>query len=384
MGEIKGYRLKVGALADLSRIVDAFRRDAMKILARDLARLVARQAVFDLDLVRLGLSTPHSDLLARANSRVAAMLSGRDYVLNGRDFNCKIQFYMVESVVLVKFLSGNADYLRAWENRKDVVRWNWTDGTRPAGISEKDWATRRRTWDAALKKPTLGAGLKFVLVDEELPALGWNAVHRYAPDYDLRMSHALEKLQACLAGDGTKQEPERVRLRVRRAIPEKLTKDLFLDPTEFRGEVETTAVKIAVKKPSAAPAAARKIMIDHADVILAGDGRTFVAVPYVALAADARVFIQLSGTHVNFIQGGIQYGTVTNVPRAATDHLKMCDTVTLVETEISGGRRLLRARHVAIVKDISMFEAGMRPLVGVSRMQGGRLNQEAMEWNKAQ
>jgi hypothetical protein len=124
-------------------------------------------------------------------------------------------------------------------------------------------------------------------------------------------------------------------------------------------------------------------MIDHADVVLGNDGRTFVAVPHVGMAADTRVFIQLSGNSVNISQGGILFGNVTNVPRAAIDHLRMCDTVTLVEIEQSAGRRLLRAKHIAIVKDITMFDNAMRPLVGIVRT-GRRGSQEAKEWNSAQ
>jgi hypothetical protein len=123
-------------------------------------------------------------------------------------------------------------------------------------------------------------------------------------------------------------------------------------------------------------------MIDHADVVVSGDGRTFVAVPNVGLDPEARVFVQVSEKDVSISQGGVQFGTVTNVPRAAVDHLRMCDTVTLVEVEHADGRRLLRARHVAIVKDISMFETAMRPLVGFVRNKTpGRGSEEIREWN---
>jgi hypothetical protein len=133
-----------------------------------------------------------------------------------------------------------------------------------------------------------------------------------------------------------------------------------------------------------APTKPKQAMIDHADVVLGNDGRTFVAVPHVGMAAETRVFIQLSGNNVSIAQAGILYGSVTNVPRAAIDHLRMCDTVTLVEIEQSNGRRLLRAKHVAIVKDATMFGNSMRPLVGAVRTHTRRGSEETKEWNSAQ
>jgi len=388
MDEVKGYRLKVGAISDLSRLMESYRREIMKILARDYARLVARKAVTDLDFARLGVAKSHPDMIGRASSETARMLNDRDYVLNGRDLNCKIQLYLVENAVLARFLSGNAEYLRIWENRKDVIRWSWSASGRPSGVTEREWLARERFWGLATRKPTLGAGVKFVLVDEALPILGWSGIHRYTPDYDARVALCLERLaQAHGQTPATmkKADLEKLRQRIKATIIEKPAKENFIDPTSMGGRPPARpVVKIAVTKPAETrPATSRAAMIDHADVVLGNDGRTFVAVPHVGMADDTRVFLQLSGSSVTISQAGILFGTVTSVPRAAIDHLRMCDTVTLVEIEQTGGRRLLRAKHVAIVKDITMFENAIRPLVGITRASSRRGSEETKEWNSA-
>jgi hypothetical protein len=386
MDGIVGYRLKVGAIADLARLMESYRREIMKILARDYARLVARRAVTDLDLSRLGIAKPHPDVISKASLETAKMLHERDYVLNGRDLNCKIQFHLVENAVLARFLSGRPEYQRIWDNRKDVIRWNWNPDNKPGNISEREWQSRAKLWEAATRKPTLGAGLKFILIDEELPTLGWSGIHRYLPEYEARVTLCVDRLAQSMGMSVSamrKPEVEKLRQRVKASILEKLTKENFLDPTATGSPNQRPKVSVAVSKPkieaSSAPKAA---MIDHADVILGNDGRTFVAVPHVGMAADTRVFIQLSNNNISISQGGILFGNVTSVPRAAIDHLRMCDTVTLVEIEQTNGRRLLRAKHVAIVKDITMFDT-MRPLVGLVRT-GRRNSEETKEWNNAQ
>lgn len=391
MDAMKGYRLKTATIADLSGLIDGYRRDAMKVLARDYARLVARKAVGELDLSLAGGGRRRQDLIGWASSEVAAHLAQKDFVVNGRDLNCRIQFDVVREAVLARFLSGNSEYLRLWENRKDVVKWHWERGERPTGISEKNWDSRRRFWIEATKKPSIGAGFKFILIDEALPSLGWNGIHRYVPDFESRVAACVDRLAAAQGGAASlkKTELEKIRQRVREAIPEKPSKDHFANRTAPPSAVRhQSLVKIDAVKP-AVPSAhvqtpAQRSMVDHADVVVSGDGRTFVAVPYVALAPDARVFIQVSEKDVSISQGGVQYGTVTNVPRDAVSHLRMCDTVTLVEVEHADGRRLLRARHVAIVKDISMFETAMRPLVGfVRNKKPGRGSEEIKEWNSS-
>lgn len=389
MEDTTGYRLKVGGISDLSRLMDSYRREIMKILARDYARLVARKAVSNLDLARLGISKAHPDMIRQASDETSRLLDERGYILNGRDLNCKIQLYLVENAILARFISGNVEYRRLWENRKDVIRWAWSPDARPAGVTEREWAAREKLWAAATRKPTLGAGVKFVLIDEALPQLAWSGIHRYTPDFEARISHCVEKVAQSM-GQSTsslkKAELENIRARVKATIIEKPTKESFMDATASgTRSASRAAVKISVTKtPEPIQNAPKAAMIDHADVVLGNDGRTFVAVAHVGLAEDTRIFLQLSGSSITISQAGILFGTVTGVPRAAVDHLRMCDTVTLVEIEQTNGRRLLRAKHVAIVKDITMFENAMRPLVGIVRSSARRGTQETKEWNSAQ
>lgn len=394
MDAIRGYRLKTATISELSALIDGFRREAMKVLARDYARLVARKAVTELDMALAGAGRRRQDLIGWASGEIAAQLAQKEFVVGGRDLNCRIQFDIVREAVLARFLSGNAEYLRIWEGRKDVVRWHWEPGQRPQGVSEANWETRRRLWTEATRKPSIGAGLKFILIDEPLPALGWNGIRRHVPDYESRVAACVDRIAQGKGGAGgmKKGDLDKLRQQVRASIPERPAKDHFSDrgapavQARAQAAVKVAAVKPVVAanvpSPSMPSPPARRSIIDHADVVVSGDGRTFVAVPYVGLAQEARVFVQVSERHVSISQGGVQFGTVTNVPRAAVDHLRMCDTVTLVEVEQENGRRLLRARHVAIVKDISMFETAMRPLVGFVRSKApGRGSEEIMEWN---
>jgi hypothetical protein len=389
MDAVRGYRLKTATITELSGLIDGYRREAMKILARDYARLVARRAVAELDLSLAGGGHRRQDMIGWASSEVAAQLAKKDFVLNGRDLNCRIQFDVVREAVLARFLSGNAEYLRLWEGRKDVVKWHWERGLRPQGVTEKNWESRRRFWIEATKKPSIGAGFKFILIDEQLPSLGWNGIHRYVPDYESRVATCVDRMAQAQGGASAlkKAELEKIRQKVRATIPERPAKEHFSDRTApVAAPRQHAAVKVEAVKPHVASLTergpAKRSMIDHADVVVSGDGRTFVAVPNVGLDPEARVFVQVSEKDVSISQGGVQFGTVTNVPRAAVDHLRMCDTVTLVEVEHADGRRLLRARHVAIVKDISMFETAMRPLVGFVRNKTpGRGSEEIREWN---
>lgn len=392
MDEIRGYRLKTATIAELSGLIDGFRRDAMKVLARDYARLVARKAVAELDLSLAGGGRRRLDMIGWASGEVGAHLSQKDFMAGGRDLNCRIQFDVVREAVLARFLSGNAEYLRLWENRKDVVKWHWERGQRPQGVTEKNWDARRRFWIEATKKPSIGAGFKFILIDEPLPVLGWNGIHRYVPDFESRVSACVDRLAQSQGGAAAmrKSELQKLREKVRASIPERPGKEHFSDrAAPAAPAARPAAVRVDVAKPAPVQAqvsgsGSKRSMIDHADVVVSGDGRTFVAVPYVGLAPEARVFIQVSSKDVSISQGGVQFGTVTNVPRAAVDHLRMCDSVTLVEVEQANGRRLLRAKHPAIVNDIGMFETAMRPLVGfVRKKSSGHASEEIREWNSS-
>lgn len=140
----------------------------------------------------------------------------------------------------------------------------------------------------------------------------------------------------------------------------------------------------ARRERSAAPAAeqdGRASSIDHADVVVSSDGRTFVAAPYVGLDVRNRVFLQVGDSHVAVSQGGVQFGYVTGVQKSAIDHLRHCRTVTLVEVERRDGRRLLRARHVAIVSDISLGESVNVALGGFRRPKATAGDREIREWD---
>jgi hypothetical protein len=149
------------------------------------------------------------------------------------------------------------------------------------------------------------------------------------------------------------------------------------EPTPEKNIQETKKEKIDVVKTRKVDA-----YIDHADVILASDGRTFIAVPSVGLAVDTRIFVQVTSKDVSFNQSGVNFGTVSGIPQAARDHLKACREAILVEVEKDQAGRLLRAKFIAIVTDITFSEHSNHSLIGFKRPSRTTQAKEIEEWDK--
>lgn len=165
---VDGYRLRVRDIRDLSQVMEGFRADALRILARSYGRLVAHEAVRLADLHAIGIPDPSSTTagpLADANE--AMRKAYLEAAGNGEfDLNCEVVIYFVGDAVLARFLSGNASYRKAWEARREVVRWGWSRSVeRPKGLSEHNWKIREICWRNALAKSGLGSGLRFILLE---------------------------------------------------------------------------------------------------------------------------------------------------------------------------------------------------------------------------
>ncbi len=86
-------------------------------------------------------------------------------------------------------------------------------------------------------------------------------------------------------------------------------------------------------------------------MIESGDGRIFVAVMDAGLASDERVHIQVVERHIAFVQNGVHYGGIPDCPLAAVDLLRDNREAVVVELRRGAGRREIKARHVALVRD---------------------------------
>lgn len=373
----RGYRLRVSGLGELTKLLGAYRTHALRIMAGSYADQIARTAVSALDASCVGLAQNKGDLLAKARESVAA---AHDKVTDGvyaRGLNCHIEFHFVGTAILAVMTHGAERYRKPWEARREVVKWGWSEGSpKPSHIGDEAWRDRARFWTEAAKTSAAGFGVfRFALLEEKLPALGWAAVARCVPPMDWRVEQCVRKLAAAGGMDPASlsdRDRKRFEERARSAVKPQV------DEASFSKTVVSVSGPVAAKPKGTAPAPAavetprearkppkREQMassVDHADIVVAGDGRAFMAVPYVGFRAEDRVFVQVGSRDITFMQNGIQYGTVANIPAASRDYLRGLTSITVVEIIEAEGKRLLRAKHTAMVSDISLGEGLRRPL----------------------
>ncbi len=390
MNTKRGYKLKLESLKDLSSFLEDFRGAATKVLARKWTTDVAARAAETCDFAALGLTAPTGDVIRAACNELNLKLASADVSRHG--YNCGIDFYFVEAAILAIFNHGDKDYQEVWRRKRVVEHWGWArDVDRPGTISEKQWQLRERVWTALGKRPRFGLTLNFQLLSTPLPVVTPKQVLPLLPGYGNRVENAVAAL---LAQEGKKvksvSEHELTKLRdhVTRRIVKELTPDHLLGNVPVSPPPQASAQKlkspITELRPGPKGSSTKADSIDHADIILSNDGRTFIAVPNVGLADNSRVFVHVGTKDVVFIQDGINYGTVTEVPEAAKEHLKFCKEAVLVEVEKSGDGRLLRARYVAIVTDISFTEHQRQSMiVGFKRpTRSSAASREFEEWEK--
>lgn len=354
MKSADGYRLNIRRIQDFARVTEGFKADALRILARRYGKEVAARAVLLHDLHAVGVGDNHASSVIRVacediRKRYPAGPNGLPHA----ELNCLINYIFFESAVLAVYRHGAGVYRKSFESRREVIRWAWSAGVeKPSSLSVKNWKERERVWTEVLKQPALAPGLSFRLVDTTLPTIGWGAIRRYIPSNEDRVVSLLK------TADGGQKE---LRAALAPVLARGMTKEVLLGiprKPSVKPKVEKTRKVTARPKKSASngngnPDEFEKAdQIDHADVIKASDGRIFLAVPYVGLDKEARVFIKVSDGVMSIDQNSISYGYVSKIPRPALDILAGTKTVTVVEVGKSGGKKLLRAKHVAIVRNI--------------------------------
>jgi hypothetical protein len=373
-----GYRLNIRRIQDFTRVTQGFRTDAVRLLARRYGREVAAQSVLMYDLSRIGVGEDYGSEVIR---KACEVVKGRHPAGRGgvphADLNCIVNYFLLENAVLAVFRHGAGAYRKAFEARREVARWAWSaDGKRPQGISEKSWRERELAWKEALKQPGLAPGLSFRLIETTLPPIGWANIRRYIPSAEERVKAVLS------AGNGSESE---LRAAMANVVARNLTKEILLGtepvaPSTTKRQSPTKPVlkKTAAvkKKPLAEPEKAAQI--DHADVIKSSDGRICLAVPSVGLSEEDRVYIKITDGVLSVDQNAVSFGTVSRIPRVALDLVSGAKTVTIVEVARSGGRRLLRAKHVAMVRDMRIAGQAIEVL-GAYKTKGIE-TREIEEW----
>lgn len=391
MNTKRGYKLKLEGLKELSSFLTEFRKAATKVLADKWTVDVAARAAEACDFAGLGLTEPTGDVVRAVCNELNLKLASADVARHA--YNCSIDFYFVESAVLAIFNHGDKDYQEAWRRKRVVQHWGWAaDVARPGTISEDHWRLRERIWTALAKESRYGQTLTFQLLSTPLPLVNPKRVLAALPSHAQRVENAVAAL---LAQEGKKiktvsdHEITKLTAHVNRRIAPVLTAEHLSGAVSIapppRASAQRLKSPITALKSDNRQKASTSASIDHADIILSSDGRTFIAVPCVGLADKSRVFIHVGTKDVVFIQDGINYGSVTEVPEAAREHLKFCKEAVLVEVEKSADGRLLRARYVAIVTDISFTENQRKSMMfGFKRPpRSSAASKELEEWEKS-
>jgi hypothetical protein len=395
MKTIRGFRLKLATLADLSGFMDDFRADATRVLAAKWTADVSREAAFTADLASLGIKPRSRDYIKDACRKLNDDLASADF--RHHSYNCRIDFMFMSGAVLAIFDHGDAAYQTAWKRKRVVEFWGWSEEMkRPENISEQNWEMRGKVWRTLGKRSKFGRAITLSILEPPLPYLSWKTVSAHIPTIDMRIENCVSALLAedrKTRTDTSADEISRLREYASRTLAKEVSKEMMVGqlavqpamPSGREVKSPITARKTD-KKETEEPGepAAKATHIDHADVILAHDGRTFIAVPSVGLAVDARIFVQVGSREISFKQSGVNYGTVAGVPPAARDHLKSCREAVLVEVEKDAQGRLLRAKFIAIVSDISFSEFQRQSLTSFNRPSKSLAARELEEWDKKQ
>ena len=394
MKTIRGFRLKLATLADLSGFMDDFRSDATRVLATKWTSDVAREAAFTADLANLGIKPKSKDYIKDACRKLNDDLASADF--RHHSYNCRIDFMFMSGAVLAIFDHGDAAFQAAWKRKRVVEFWGWSEEMkRPENISEQNWEMRGKVWRTLGKRSKFGRAITLSLLEPPLPVLSWKTVSGHIPTIDMRIENCVSALLAedrKTRTETAQEEINRLREYASRTLVKEISKEMMAGQAPAMPSVSGREVKspITAKKPEKKKAeepgepATKATHIDHADVILAQDGRTFIAVPSVGLAVDARIFVQVGSREISFKQSGVNYGTVAGVPPAARDHLKSCREAVLVEVEKDAEGRLLRAKFIAIVSDISFSEFQRQSLTSFNRPSKTLAARELEEWDKNQ
>lgn len=359
MRPICGYRLSDEKTQHLGPFFEQFRSDALRMLSRHYSIAVADETARRIDLHRAKLERqdPEANPLRDATGviRELATSSGGDL-----DLDCRVVVHFVNGQILLRLANGIKPYRHVLEAQPGISPFHLTREPEPVTA---EWSERAAIWSSAFPTPRLGMGLTFQLLDGTLPTPRWTTVKRSLPSFDVRVRRTtrawLWNASAFKSGEdyagfrswlatpkGKASHQDAARM-IERLLVDDLEKEqltVYGNPPDSRK---------AKPRPFNTAVSSNPGLIDHADVLESSDGRVFIAIMDANLSPEDRLFLQVTEQTISFVQGAKDYGQVSGVPNAAIDMLRATREVTVVEIRTIGGRKEMKAKHVAIIRDAS-------------------------------
>lgn len=369
-----GFSIEIAGPAGFAEFLGVLRRDAMRVFARLYGAVLADQVARRVDGHRSGLlpgapgASPLRDALDEVRRQHAGAAEGSPL----QALDLRLRLLPVAAGFVLAYENGHPAYreaLLAIEGMRDI---GIPHGEDPGAVDP-----RAAAWEEALSGPPMGRGLVFRLVETALPSVRHGALRRSFPSHEARCLRTAQSivLERGANGDGAREAIDREVRRLVRLLPREISE-------------QDAAAYPTARKPAPRPAVpeARLLsgpaLIDHADVMESADGRVFVAVNEAGLDPDERVHVQIVDRYVSFVQGTMHFGGVPDVPYAAVELLRRTREVFVVEVRRSGGRREVKARHEALVRDDSLpdlFKTGMSTFRNSALRARRRANVQWME-----
>lgn len=362
----RGYRIRLEEPGSLGDFVSSLRSASLRVFARRYGVALADEVARRIDLSRAGVDVREADAspLRESVEQMRSVFAGGGRAAAGLGLDLRLRFHLVGAEALVRVEDGHADFLAEVEGLPGVLDASFPANGPPEGLPAAEWEERRGLWEAALSGPPLASGLGFRLVEGGLPSLRYAALRRHFPQHDVRCRRTARAL-LFLRRTGEQVPRDAAQARDFRRYLDTAKGQAALDQeVRHLARVLPNPVDQAsvlrygqVPEPRTAPVAepapppCQPSPIDHADVIESGDGRIFVAVMDAGLATDERIHIQVVERHVAFVQNGIHFGGIPDVPHKAVDLLRESREAIVVELSRVPGRREIKARHVALVRD---------------------------------
>lgn len=367
MSAPRAFRYELTEPSALGELISGLRAAFLRVFTRRYGTAVADEFAWRVDLHAVDLrkgpqgGNPFKDAL----SHIRDLVSGE----NDLDLFPTLRIHLVESEALLLLERGGAGYLEVLSGYPGMFDDGHFPGPAPGGISAVHERRREAAWTAIPASP-LGKGLRFDLVEGNLPSMRFASARRYLPSFEARCRRTAKALlhmdrhgtpfpsDASAARDfrrhlGTlrgKEDLDRLVARAARTLQK-----------SFEGEATPTYSVIKPPKPALRQAPPPKMdaprSIDHADVLESTDGRIFVAILYAGFSGDDRVHIQVTERQMAFVQNGISFGGVMDAPQAAIDLLRQTTEAIVVEVRKGSGHREVKARHVAVIRDDTLNTA---------------------------
>lgn len=393
MANARAFRYELTDGVALGELVAGLRASFIRVFTGRYGLAVADELAWRIDLHCAGLRRrdPTASPLKDATAHVRDMAAGA----NDLDLAPRLRIHLVEGNALIVLESGGSQYLEILASFPGVIDDGIYPGAAPEGMTTGQSARREALWSAVPVSP-LGKGLAFELVEGGLPAMRYATVRRYLPAFEVRCRRtARAMLHHARCGDLSAVDGASAR-EFRRYLAsakgkDDLAKAVRLMTATLPRSLDVNGVPVypepARKPKRQAPVAqARPAVveapssIDHADVIEASDGRIFVAVLYAGLSREDRLHIQVTERQMAFVQNGINFGGVLDAPQAAIDLLRRTNEAIVVEIRKTEGRREVKARHVAVIRDDTLNSALDAAMTGFRNFAARSRTKAQTQW----